>query len=136
MEIMDRKMMANLDRQMLLDFYSLGAWVHQYTATALYHEAQSLPTDPNISPDDKPRIQAVLRAKILAEVVASMETLGRFCFAVEHRMHNGFSAAFINESHNVANTFYQDILNLGMLDPDKLVTKLKLPSVQQRCGFR
>ncbi len=59
-------------------------------------------------------------AKILAEVVASMETLGRFCFEVAHRMQNGFSAAYINESHNVANTFYQDILNLGTPDPDSV----------------
>ena len=133
MGIMDRNMMIRLDRQMLLDFYSLGAWVHQYTATALYHEAQRIPADAEIAGGDKPRIQAALRAKILAEAVASMETLGRFCFAVEHRIQNGFAAAYVNQSHNVANEFYQDILNLGSINvnPDTLLTKLELPSLQQ-----
>ncbi|MCI0184846.1 hypothetical protein [Sulfoacidibacillus ferrooxidans] len=104
---MDSPMVESLDRQMLLDFYSLGAWVHQYTATALYHEAQQIPTDKRVSPDDRPRIQMVLRAKIVAEAVSSFETLGRFCFAVRNRGKSGISSRFINMKKNRANDFYR-----------------------------
>ncbi len=104
---MDSLTVENLDRRMLLDFFSLGAWVHQYTATALYHEAQKIPSDENVSPDDRPRIQMVLRAKIVGEVVSSFETLGRFCFAVRNRGKSGIASQFINMSRNRAHDFYK-----------------------------
>lgn len=104
---MDSSMVENLDRRMLLDFYSLGAWVNQYTATALYHEAQKIPYDKTVPLDDRPRIQMVLRAKIVGEVVSSIETLGRFCFAVRNRGKSGIASHFINMRQNGANDFYK-----------------------------
>lgn len=90
------------DYRFIYDFYSLGAWAHQYTATALYHEAQRIPDDHNIALEDKPRIQMVLRAKIFAEAVASMETIGKLLFAIKSRRTDGIASQFVNgsESHS------------------------------------
>jgi hypothetical protein len=117
--------LQRLDRQWLLDFYSLGAWVHQYTGTALYHELQSIPADPMVEEDDRRRIQAALRAKIVAEVAASHETLGRFCWAIQHRQKNCMAAEFINMEENTAVTFYT---STGGLTVDALLTQWQLPT--------
>lgn len=105
--IVDEAMVKTLDRNFLLDFFSLGAWAHHYTAMALYHEAQRIPHDASVSDDDKPRIQMVLRAKILGEVAASMETLGRFAFAVRNRGLSGIASLYTNMRENRANDFYR-----------------------------
>lgn len=115
------------DRKMLADFHSMGSWAHQYTATALYKQMQAVPNDSDIEAGDKPRIQGVLRAKILGEVAASMETLGRFCWALATRSTGGFSAAFINMSKNRANNFYSQVQALASVDADAVLTILKFP---------
>ncbi|QSO50906.1 hypothetical protein JZ785_18750 [Alicyclobacillus curvatus] len=106
---MDSANILEMDRRFLLDFYSLGVWAHQFTAVALYHEAQRVPSDRSIAVDDKPRVQTVLRAKILSEVAASMETLGRLCFAVGTRGRSGIAAHFVNMRFNRATTFYKSL---------------------------
>lgn len=103
----DEAMVKTLDRTFLLDFFSLGTWVHKYTALALYHEIQRIPHDVNVLDEDKPRIQMVLRAKILAEVASSMETLGRFAFAVRNRGLSGIASHYTNMREDRANDFYR-----------------------------
>ncbi|WP_088225778.1 hypothetical protein [Desulfosporosinus sp. FKB] len=123
---MDFNMILELDRKMLLDFYSLGAWVHQYTATALYHEAQRIANDTRVALDDRPRIQMVLRVKILVEVVSAMETLGRFCFSIRNREKDGIATCYINMRDNKANEFY----NLYKLGNPILPEILYLPEIK------
>lgn len=122
--------LRRLDRQWLLDFFSLGAWVHQYTATALYHQAQKLPTDPTVAVGDGPRIQAALRAKIVAEVAASHETLGRFGWAIEHRHDAGMAAQFVNMREDQAKGFYNGMIP-AELTPDKLMERWELPRMTE-----
>jgi len=124
---LDKVQMILFDRAMILDFYSLGAWLNQYTATALYKAAQQIPMDSTVPPNDKPRIQMALRAKILAEVVAAMETLGRFCYAVQHRSPDGFAANFVDMTTNRANDFYRSI-NMSAMS---LIDRLNLPSLDE-----
>lgn len=90
------------DRSFLLDFFSLGVSVHKYTAVALYHEAQRVPSDSTIDTADKPRIQSSLRAQIFAEAVASMETAGKLVFAIRERRGDGIACRYVNgsESHS------------------------------------
>lgn len=116
------------DRNWLLDFLSLGAWVHQYTATALYHEAQRIPNDKTIAVDDRPRIQAALRAKILVEVAASFDTLGRLCWSIENRGVIGIAAQFINIRKDQATEFYAAVVKLPA-DISCVIKKLGLPSL-------
>lgn len=107
---MESANIMEMDRRFLHDFYSLGVWSHQYIAIALYHEAQRVPLDVSITTEDKPRIQMILRAKILSEVTAAMETIGRLCFAVTYRGKSGIAAHFINMRFNRANDFYKSLL--------------------------
>lgn len=90
------------DRSFLLDLYSLGASVHEYTAVGLYHEAQRLSNDQTINAADKPRIQTALRAKIFAEAVASMETVGKLLHAIRNRAPHGVAFRYVqgSESHS------------------------------------
>ena len=126
MQMDSMAVVEDLDRKMLLDFHSLGAWVHQYTATALYHEAQQIANDARVSLDDRPRIQMVLRAKIVGEAVASFETLGLFCFAIQNRGRSGIASTFINMRRNRANDFYKLCISNGAT-PESL---LRLPDRQ------
>lgn len=123
---MDDFAKKHYDRQWLLDFFSLGAWVHQYTGIALYQAAQRIPSDITIAADDRPRIQAALRAKILGEVAGSMETLGRLCWSIQHREPNGIAAEFINMRQDQAVSFYKEIL-IGPITAPNLIKKLGLP---------
>lgn len=124
---MDDATRNRYDQQWLLDFFSLGVWVHQYTGTALYHEMQRIPFDKTIATDDRPRIQAALRARILGETAASMETLGRFCWAIENRNPNGIATQYINMEHDRAKTFYAELLNCPNRDAENVLEQLRLP---------
>jgi hypothetical protein len=84
------------DLRFLLDFYSLGVSVHKYTAVALYHEAQRVPFDSTIDAGNKLRIQSSLRAKIFAEAVASMETSGKWVYAIRNRHGDGIAYRYVN----------------------------------------
>ena len=123
---MDESAMKRYDRQWLLDFFSLGAWAHQYTGVALYQAAQRIPTDNTIAPTDRPRIQAALRAKILGEVAASMETLGRLCWSIEHRAPNGIAAEFINMREDKAVPFYKEVV-IPPITVEGLLKRFNLP---------
>ncbi len=117
---------SQYDRQWLHDFFSLGAWAHQYTSAALYQAAQRVPSDPAIAVDDRPRIQAVLRAKILGEVAASIETLGRFCWSVQNRQPDGIAATFINMRRDQAVEFFAAMLR-PVVTGETLLETLHLP---------
>ncbi len=123
---MENYEISRYDRQWLQDFFSLGAWAHQYTSVALYQAAQRVPSDPAIAPDDRPRIQTVLRAKILGEVAASMETLGRFCWSIQRREPDGISAQFINMRRDQAVPFYKEMLT-PPVTAERLLETLRLP---------
>lgn len=94
--------LAENDQRFLLDFHSLGASAHEYTATALYHEAQRVCQDANIPHLDKPRIQTVLGAKMFAEAVASIETVGKLLNAIRMRHPDGIACRYVNgtEAHS------------------------------------
>lgn len=114
------------DRRFLIDFYSLGVAVHEYTAVALYHEAQRLLTDDAISTDDKPRIQMAIRAKIFAEAVASMETVGKLVYAIRNRKSTGIAYRYVqgSEAHSERG------LRLFKKKGTNLLDQLQLPSMR------
>ncbi len=95
MPIADTQIKDN-DRRFLHDFFSLGASVHDYTATALYHEAQNVVRDGSISAADRPKIQQALRAKIFCEAIASMETAGKLLNAISRRTGSGIACRYVN----------------------------------------
>lgn len=101
MPLSDEQVRDN-DRRFLRDFLSLGAAVHRYTAIGLYHEAQRIPSDQSIKAEDGPYIQTSLRAKIFAEAVASMETVGKLAYAVRNRRSDGIACRYVRgtEAHS------------------------------------
>lgn len=117
---------ADNDQHFLGDFYSLGAWAHEYAAIALYHEAQRVPHDTKIPMPDRPKIQTVLGAKMFAEAVASMETVGKLLYAVRNRHPDGIARRYVNgtEGHS------ENGLRLFRLPSADMMGALNLPPVE------
>ncbi len=115
------------DRRFLTDFHSTGVWTHEYAAIALHHEALRLPDDTLLDPSDKPRVQMVIVAKIFAEAVASMETLGKLLQAIRARHPDGIAYRYVNGTEHDS----ERGLRLFRRPPTDLLQVLRLPALPE-----
>ncbi|MHB1681515.1 MAG: hypothetical protein ACYCYO_01625 [Bacilli bacterium] len=131
---MNSKQIRDMDKRMLHDFFSLGAWVHQYTSIALYRQAQQVLNDKDIDKMDLPRIQMTMRAQIAVQAFDSLRLFGRFCSSVLSRGKSGIAYSFLNDNHCI-NAFYRTQLQ----DNETIENTLRIPSreeLEQTLGWK
>ena len=119
-----------MDTDFLYDIFSYGWYNRLVSALAIYDQIVrikdfSTSYDLLVSPD---RAQKILRAKLFAEYVALLESLGGLCISLKERHDSSIRETFINvQPCNIA-VFYNNIMQSKS---DSIAKHLKFPSPEK-----